>query len=148
MRVPGTVLSLLSMDRTNDNNFLEIVYLLFLFLKLLYLIIIPAVSPSPQAPSRSLLCHSSSSLLPSSPQQASPFPGAQVSTGLGTSSPTEAGQGSPLLYMPWGTWTISCVLASWWLSLWEFQASRLLDTAGLPMGSHSPSASSVFLIQP
>lgn len=86
---------------------LEIVYLLFLFLNLLYLIIIPGVAPSLRPPSQSLLCHSSSPLLPPPPHQASPFPGAQVSTGLWTSSPTEAGQGRPLLYMPWGPWTIS-----------------------------------------
>jgi hypothetical protein len=33
-----------------------------------------------------------------------------LSRRLGTSSPTEARPGSPLLYMCWWSWTSSCVL--------------------------------------
>jgi hypothetical protein len=35
------------------------------------------------------------------------------------SSPTEARQGSPLLYMCWVPGTSSCMLFGWWLSLWK-----------------------------
>jgi hypothetical protein len=40
--------------------------------------------------------------------------GHQVSTGYGASDLTEARLGSPLLYMCWGTKTISCMFFVWW----------------------------------
>ena len=43
----------------------------------------------------------------------------EVSTGLGTSSPTESKQGSTLLHMCQGPWTSPCMLFGWWLSPWE-----------------------------
>ena len=62
----------------------------------------------------------------------------------GVSSPTEAKQGSPLLYIcgregegldqPLYTF-------GWWLSLWELRG--LIDTICLPMGLLSPSAPSI-----
>ena len=41
------------------------------------------------------------------------------SQGLGSSSPTEAWQGSPLLYMCQGPQSTSCMLIFWWLRFWE-----------------------------
>jgi hypothetical protein len=64
----------------------------------------------------------------------SSFPGHQVSTGLGASSPNEVSQCSPLLHMCHGPRTSPHILLDWWLSLWGSQRFRLVDTVGLPMG--------------
>ena len=42
-----------------------------------------------------------------------------ISTGLSTSSPTEARQGSPMLLKYWGPQTSQCMLFGCWLSFWE-----------------------------
>ena len=62
---------------------------------------------------------------PHPPSSAShpPFLGHQVSTRLGTSSPTEARQVSPLLHIYRGPQTSPCILFGWWLTLWEFPKS-------------------------
>jgi energy-coupling factor transporter transmembrane protein EcfT len=45
--------------------------------------------------------------------------GHQVSQGLGSSSPTEARAGSPLLCICQGPQTSLCMLPGWWLSVWK-----------------------------
>jgi hypothetical protein len=75
---------------------------------------------------------------PPTPHQNSPIPGASVSQGLGESSLTEA----RALISP----SVRCLVGG---SVSErSQGSRLVETAGLPMGSFSSLASSSFsLIQ-
>ena len=108
-------------------------------------------APGPH--SHSSLSHSSS-LLPlkgcsPTPTRPSSSWGPQVSRELSISSPTEGRPGSPLLHMYWEPWTSSCMLPGWWLSVWELPQVGLFETAGLPMGSPSSSASSSFSpIQP
>ena len=72
-----------------------------------------------------------------------PSLGYQVSTGLGTSSPTETRQGSPLLHVCWRPRTSPSMLFGWWLSRWELPGSRLINTVVLPMGLPSPAAISI-----
>ena len=62
------------------------------------------------------------------PTLASPFLGASSFyriTGLGTSSPAEARQGSPLLHMCWGPQTSPCMSFGWWLSLWDLPRAQV-----------------------
>jgi hypothetical protein len=49
----------------------------------------------------------------------------QVFAGLGTSSPTEARHGSPLLHMCRRPLTSLCVLLGWWLSQWELPGVQI-----------------------
>ena len=75
-----------------------------------------------------------------------PFLGHQVSTGLGTSSPTKARQCSPLLHMCWGPRTSPCMLFGWWLSLWELSESGLVDKFCLALGLSFLSDPSILLL--
>jgi hypothetical protein len=91
-------------------------------------IYLPNAAAFPDLPHRVLL----SSLLPFTSERVCllhPHPsslGDQVFTGLGTSSPTEVRQGSPLLHTCMEPQTNLCVLFGWWLNLWKlpgFQVS-------------------------
>jgi hypothetical protein len=74
--------------------------------------------------------------------------GPQVSQDLVTSSPTVARPGSPLMYMCLGTWTSSCMLPGWWISLWERPRVWVSWDCWTFYGSFSPSGSSIMpLIQ-
>jgi hypothetical protein len=53
-----------------------------------------------------------------------PLPWDIRSTGLGTSFPTEAREGSPLLHMCLGQWSSPWMFFGWWLRLWELQGVR------------------------
>ena len=67
----------------------------------------------------------------------------QVSTGLGTSSPTGARQSSPLLHIRLGHGPAHvCSLVGGLISV-NSEGSRLVDTVGLPMGLPSPLVPSV-----
>jgi hypothetical protein len=83
------------------------------------------------------------------PRRSPNFLGPHVFQGLGASSPNEARPCSPLLYMCQDLRTASvCCLVGGSVSE-RFQGYRLVETAGLPMGSSSSSASSsLSLIQP
>lgn len=101
------------------------------FLKLIILLIdiqMPLHLPWVLQPTPTLLC------LRSAP---TPFPGQQVSTGLGASSPTGAGQGcQSSATMP----ACVCSLVDGSLD------SRLVNTVGLPMGLPCPSVPSILLL--
>ena len=62
---------------------------------------------------------------PSPPLPTFTFPGHQVSTGLGASSPTEDRQGSPVLCKCWGPQISPYMFLGWWLSLWELPAVQV-----------------------
>ena len=96
-------------------------------------------SPSPLSPRGCPLTHAR-------PQHSL---GPQVSQGLGTTSPTQARPGTPLLYMCLAPRPgHKCCLVGGLVSE-RSQEFRLVETAGLPIGlpSSSPS-SSLILIQP
>ena len=89
------------------------------------------------------------------PQSLSPLPlrgcaprhthslGHQVSTTLGTSSPTEARQGSLLVHMCQGLRPVCVYSLVGGLISGSNQGSRLVDTVGLPMGLSSHSVPSI-----
>lgn len=74
--------------------------------------------------------------------------GHQISTETGTSSHTEAGQGSLLIHVCLGPQINPSMYFVWWLSLWEAQVSRIVHTVGFPMRLPSPSALSVLPLTP
>ena len=69
-----------------------------------------------------------------------PTPQGLKTLGLGTSSLSEARPDSPLLYLCQGPHISWCLLPGWWLSVRDHRGSRLVETAGLPMGLSSRSA--------
>ena len=111
----------------------------------------PSGSPLPQFLIPFLLPPVSKRMSPLLPHQARPLHslGPPVSQGLGASSPTEARPGSPLLYMCQGQVPARvCCLVDGSVSERSL-GSRLVETAGLPMGLPSSSASSsLSLMQP
>jgi H+/Cl- antiporter ClcA len=62
----------------------------------------------------------------------------QVSQGLVASFLTKARSSSPPVYMCWAS-DHGVMLPRWWLSLWDLLGTRLVETAGMPMGLPSPS---------
>jgi hypothetical protein len=82
---------------------------------------------------------------PTPPHLTPPYParpphslGHQVPWGLGTSSLTEARPGSPLVTMCQGPHISWCMLPGWWRRVSERSwGSRLVEIAGIPMGSPS-----------
>jgi hypothetical protein len=103
----------------------------------------------PSLPSDCFASHTSSSFLSpiwcpySHPTISCHSLGHQVSWGLGISSLTESRPGSPLLYIGWGANINWCMLPAWRLSVQEIpRESRVVETAGLPIGLPSSSASS------
>ena len=116
----------------------------------LFLLLIMLLFTSQMVPSSQPLLEEffSPSLLPftserESPCRHPPSLGHQVSTRLGTSSPTEARQGSPsATYVPGTSGQPICSLVGGLVSRCS-EGSRLVDTVGLPMGLPFPSAPSI-----
>ena len=124
----------------------DLLLLLFYF----YLIFLQSSSyPSPDLPSNISSFHSSSLIskkmsptlhLPTPPDFLTHSMGPQVSRALDASSLDEPKPGSPLLCMCWEFYITWCMLPG---------GSRLVESAGLPIGLFSfSSSSSIFLIKP
>lgn len=88
-------------------------------------------------------------LHPSPSALSHPLPlGHQVSTDIGTSFPTEARQGSPLLHMSYRPWISPCMFFGWWLSPWQLLGVHVYwccwfsYRVAIPINSFNPSPNS------